>query len=237
MSLTGKIALITGGSRGIGYSIARLFAENGGKCIIVSRNLDSVQKAARSLPFPERKHLGVSHNVSQPWTDDPFEPIDIVVNAAGIPQNSLLMRLKTEEIDALIDTNLKGSILTTKKFVPSLLKTKGCIVHVSSVLGSIGSPGSSVYAASKVGIEGFSRSLAAELGPKGVRSNVIVPGLVETDMTKTIAPKILEQMKTKIPLARLGTPEEIAHTALFLATNNYINGASIRVDGGMSTSL
>ncbi|KAI1111433.1 hypothetical protein F5Y14DRAFT_443319 [Nemania sp. NC0429] len=249
LSLRGKRCLITGGSRGIGLAIARLFASEGANCTLVGRHEKTLDAAVRSL-----KRVGMGDPTSLPLLHDSrafdvsvadgwqslmhhrkADAIDILVNAAGISQNSLLVRMPVNELDQILDVNLKGTILGCQAVIPKMMKQRGgCIINISSVLATHGGRGASVYAASKAAVIGLTRSLAWEVGRFNIRANAIQPGYIQTDMTKAIDENA--DLATLIPLGRLGTVEEVAEAALFLANNSYAHNCVLNIDGGLSAT-
>ncbi|KAI0901279.1 NAD(P)-binding protein [Annulohypoxylon nitens] len=243
-SLVGKRCTITGGSRGIGLAIARLFAAEGATCTLVGRNPDTLTSAKESLErkLDSQKHDIASFDVAsaQGWEElvagmERKENADILVNAAGTSQNSLLFRTSTPDIDKLVATNLMGTIWGCKYFVPKMMKQRsGCIINVSSLLATHGGQGSSVYAASKAGIVGLTRAMASEVGRFGIRANVLLPGYIQTDMTKGMDKN--GELSALIPLGRLGLAEEVAEAALFLAKSTYAHNCVLNIDGGLSAT-
>lgn len=245
--LEGKTAIITGASRGIGRGIALTFAEHGAN---VAFTYSSSQSAAEELEN-ELQKSGVkvkayqsdaaSFEESQKLAEDvvnEFGSIDILVNNAGITKDNLLMRISEEDFDKVIEVNLKSVFNMTKAVQRTMLKQrKGSIINMSSVVGIKGNAGQTNYAASKAGIIGFSKSVALELGSRNIRSNVIAPGFIETEMTGKLDEKTVDEWRNAIPLKRGGTPEDIANACVFLASemSAYITGQTINVDGGMLT--
>jgi 3-oxoacyl-[acyl-carrier protein] reductase len=245
--LTGKTALITGASRGIGKAIALLFAGEGAEIAITNIADDDEFKNA----IGEIKAIGVkvkgyvsnaadfddSKRVIDEIIND-FSKIDILVNNAGITRDTLLMRMNEEDWDAVITVNLKSVFNLTKALIPYMLKQKsGSIINMSSVVGVSGNPGQSNYAASKAGIIGFTKSIAKETGSRNIRCNAMAPGFIMTEMTEKLPDEVKNEWVSKIPLKRGGTPEDVAHTALFLASDlsSYVTGQIIHVCGGMLT--
>ncbi|KAK9458751.1 NAD(P)-binding protein [Lipomyces oligophaga] len=249
LSLTSKKVLITGGSSGIGYAIAHRFATEGASCFILGRSFERSEKASSKLPILSssmQSHGAIQLDVStvlRPWTEvdlglDPAA-IDIVVNAAGITQSKLLCLMNSEEIDRIIRTNLLGTIYSCRTFARAMMRSKSdkSIINISSILSAQAGRGSVVYSASKAGIEGLTTALALELGSKHVRVNAIQPGLIQTDMLdEHVSKSARQEFINRVPARREGLPGEVAHAALFLATNRYINGSILNVDGGFSIS-
>ncbi|WP_100615806.1 3-oxoacyl-[acyl-carrier-protein] reductase [Confluentibacter citreus] len=245
--LEGKTAIITGASRGIGRGIAQVFAEQGAN---VAFTYSSSVEAANELEN-ELNALGVkakgyksnaaSFNDAQKLADDvaaEFGSIDILVNNAGITKDNLLMRISEADFDTVIEVNLKSVFNMTKAVQKTMLKQrKGSIINMSSVVGVKGNAGQTNYAASKAGIIGFSKSVALELGSRNIRSNVIAPGFIETEMTAKLDENVVKGWRDGIPLKRGGTPEDVANACVFLASDmsSYITGQTLNVDGGMLT--
>ncbi|RYD83696.1 MAG: 3-oxoacyl-[acyl-carrier-protein] reductase [Sphingobacteriales bacterium] len=243
--LEGKVALITGGSRGIGKGIVQKFAEQG--CNIAFTFLSSVEKARQfeeELAQTGIKAKGYQSNAAdfkaaEKLVEDvvaEFGTIDILVNNAGITRDNLLMRMTEEQWDEVQDTNLK-SIFNLTKFAikPMMRAKKGSIINLSSIVGIQGNAGQSNYSASKAGILGFSKSVAKELGSRNIRCNAIAPGFIETEMTGELDAKVKEEWQKVIPLKKAGTTEDVANLTLFLASDmsGYITGQVINVDGGL----
>jgi 3-oxoacyl-[acyl-carrier protein] reductase len=247
MLLKGKNAIITGASRGIGKGIATMFAQNGAN---VAFTYSSSSDAAKSLE-KELKSYGTniksyqsnsaSFDDSQKLIDnvlEDFGSIDILINNAGITKDNLLMRMQESDFDIVIDVNLKSVFNMTKAVQKTMLKQKkGSIINMSSVVGVKGNAGQSNYAASKAGIIGFSKSIALELGSRNIRCNVVAPGFIETEMTAKLNEDTVNEWRKGIPLRRGGTPQDIANTCTWLASDlsSYVTGQVINVDGGMLT--
>ncbi|MEV5966444.1 3-oxoacyl-[acyl-carrier-protein] reductase [Kribbella sp. NPDC051952] len=228
-----RSVLVTGGSRGIGLAIATAFKEAG----------DQVAVTYNSSPPPEG-FFGVKCDITvQEQVDAAFEaiqeeqgPVEVLVANAGITRDTLLLRMSDEDWDAVLDTNLTGSFRVARRAAKGMLRLrKGRIVFISSVVGMLGSPGQVNYAASKSGLIGMSRSIARELGSRGITANVVAPGFVETDMTAVLPEETQKQYLSQIPLGRFGLTEEIANAVRWLASAEagYITGAVIPVDGGI----
>lgn len=245
--LTGKTSIITGASRGIGKGVALVFAQNGSN---VAFTYSSSVEAANQLE-KELKTFGVKakgyqsnaadFNASQKLADQvlqEFGAIDVLVNNAGITKDNLLMRMSEEDFDQVIEINLKSVFNMTKAVQRTMLKQrKGSIINMSSVAGVKGNAGQTNYAASKAGIIGFSKSVALELGSRNIRSNVIAPGFIETEMTAKLDDQKVSEWRSAIPLKRGGTPKDIANACVFLASDLslYVTGQTLNVDGGMLT--
>lgn len=240
-----KVALITGGSRGIGKAIAKLFAKNGYNIVVnyVSDNTD-IEKIRKDLETNNNDVLIVKSDVSNFDSSkelvknaiDRFGRIDVLVNNAGITKDNLIMRMKQEDFDKVIDINLKGTFNVTKNVISYMMKQKnGRIVNISSVVGVSGNAGQCNYAASKAGIIGFTKSLAKELASRNILANCIAPGFIDTDMTSVLSDSIKENINNQIPLKRMGTKEEVAKAVYFLGSedNTYITGQVLNIDGGM----
>lgn len=245
--LKGKVALITGASRGIGRAMAQKFAQEGAS--VAFTYLSSVEKAqaleaelgafggqVKGYRSDASDHKAAEDLIVQVLAD--FGKLDVLVNNAGITKDGLLMRMSEEQWDTVINVNLKSVFNLTKAAIKSMMKAKsGSIINLTSVVGIRGNAGQANYAASKAGIIGFTKSVALELGSRNVRSNAIAPGFIETEMTGEINEKALEEWKQQIPMKRGGQPEEVADCAVFLASDlsRYITGQVLQVDGGMLT--
>lgn len=245
MLLEGKVALVTGASRGIGKAIALLLAENGADVAVnFAGSTAAAEAVAAEIEKMGRKAILVQGDVSQTevcaeMVDKVVKElgrIDILVNNAGITRDTLLLRMKEEDWDAVLNTNLKGVFNCTKAVVKYMAKQRsGAIVNISSVVALMGNAGQANYAAAKAGILGFTRSVAKEMAARGIRVNAVTPGFIKTDMTSVLSEKVVAAMEASIPLARLGEPEDIAKAVLFLVSDNaaYITGQTLHVDGGM----
>lgn len=243
--LKGKCAIVTGASRGIGKAIALKLASLGANVVV---NYRSNEKEALEVEN-EIKKMGVetlcikgdiskSEDVDKLITDakERFGNIDIMVNNAGITKDALILRMKKEDFDSVIDVNLKGVFNCLKAIAPVMIKQKqGKIINLSSVVGITGNAGQINYSASKAGVIGMTKSLAKEVGSRGITVNAVAPGYIETDMTETLGEKYKEEMKKNIPLKRLGSANDVAEVVAFLAGDgaNYVTGQVIQVDGGM----
>ena len=245
--LENKTSIITGASRGIGKGIALSFAQHGSNIAFTYNNsLDAAKELESELIKLGVKAKGYKSNAAdfdqaQELVDHilkDFETVDILVNNAGITKDNLLMRIVEEDFDKVIEVNLKSVFNMTKAIQKIFLKKRfGSLIHMSSVVGLKGNSGQSNYAASKAGIIGFSKSIALELGSRNIRSNVVAPGFIETEMTNLLAEDILKKWKEGIPLKRVGNVEDVANACLFLASDlsKYITGQVLQVDGGMLT--
>lgn len=245
--LEGKTALITGASRGIGKAIAHRFAQEGANLALTNVSDDEEFEASidelRKLNVKVNGYISNAANFtdSQRVVDDimkDFPSIDILVNNAGITRDTLLMRMTEDQWDAVIAVNLKSVFNLTKAVLQPMLKQKnGSIINMSSVVGVSGNAGQSNYSASKAGIIGFTKSIAKELGSRNIRCNAIAPGFILTEMTDKLPADVKEEWINKIPLKRGGTPEDVADTALYLASglSSYVSGQTIHVCGGMLT--
>ncbi|MEL4308426.1 3-oxoacyl-[acyl-carrier-protein] reductase [Joostella sp. CR20] len=245
--LEGKTAIITGASRGIGKGIAEEFAKQGANVAFTYSSSEGPAKeleaalVASGVKAKAYKSNAASFEESQALVDEvvkEFGAIDILVNNAGITKDNLLMRISEEDFDKVIEVNLKSVFNMTKAVQRTMLKQrKGSIINMSSVVGVKGNAGQTNYAASKAGIIGFSKSVALELGSRNIRSNVVAPGFIETEMTGALDEKVVQGWRDAIPLKRGGTPEDIAQACVFLGSDmsSYVTGQVLQVDGGMLT--
>ena len=245
-ALEGKVAIITGASRGIGRAIAIKYAEEGAR--VAFTYLSSEEKAkvleeelrGRGVEAKGYKSDAADFKAAEALVMDvlkDFGAIDIVVNNAGITRDNLLMRMSEEQFDEVINANLKSVFNLTKQVLRPMLKArKGSIINVGSVVGVDGNAGQANYAASKAGIFGFTKSIAKELGSRNIRSNAIAPGFIATEMTEVLDPKVVEEWSSAIPLQRAGEADEVAELVVFLGSDksSYITGQVINVCGGMS---
>ncbi|EIF2806998.1 3-oxoacyl-[acyl-carrier-protein] reductase [Clostridium perfringens] len=243
--LKDKVAIVTGGTRGIGRAIALKLADHGANIVINYRNSDKEAEELKAiLEGKGVKVLTVKCDISN-FEDsknlmdkckEVFGKIDILVNNVGITKDTLIMRMKEEDFDNVIDVNLKGTFNCAKHASAIMLKQRfGKIINMTSVVGIAGNAGQVNYAASKAGVIGLTKSLAKELGSRGITVNAVAPGFINTDMTASLSEKVKEEASKNIPLKRLGDPEDVANLVGFLASDaaNYITGQVINVDGGM----
>lgn len=243
--LEGQIAVVTGGTAGIGKAIAMKYAEEGAVCIIIGTNLERGQAVINEIKEKTGKEakfyaadVGKTAEVEEIIRKvlEAFGRIDILVNNAGVNADQLLMKMTENDWDRVIDTNLKSCYNTCQSAVRSMIKArKGKIINISSVIGLVGNVGQVNYAASKAGMIGFTKALAKELASRGINVNCIAPGYIQTPMTDKLNEKQKETILKEIPMGSLGNPEDIAHAAWFLASplSSYITGQVITVDGGM----
>lgn len=243
--LKGCVALVTGASRGIGRAVALKMARNGAAVIVnYGGNVEAAQAVVKEITDFGGRGVAVCADVSDieqvkdmvAGIKKLFGRLDILVNNAGITKDSLLLRMKREDWEKVIHTNLTGTFNCTKEALRLILKSEnGSIVNVSSVVGQIGNPGQCNYGAAKAGIVGFTKSLAREVAGKNVRVNAVAPGFIDTDMTAGLSEEVREKLRGQIPLGRLGYPEDVANAVLFLVlpSSGYITGQTINVDGGM----
>ncbi|CAI8293919.1 MAG: 3-oxoacyl-[acyl-carrier-protein] reductase FabG [uncultured Bacteroidota bacterium] len=245
--LEGKTAIITGASRGIGRGIAKVFVAHG--CAVAftySSNKEAADALEKELSSEGVLVKGYQSNAAdfdqaQQLVDEvlkDFGGLDVLINNAGITKDNLLMRMSEEDFDSVIEVNLKSIFNMTKAVQRTFLKQrKGSLIHMSSVVGVKGNAGQANYAASKAGIIGFSKSVALELGSRNIRSNVIAPGFIETEMTAKLSEDVVQGWRDGIPLKRGGQPEDVANACVFLASDlsSYVTGQVLHVDGGMLT--
>jgi len=244
MQLKDKVALVTGGARGIGKAIALTLAKAGADIVVADVNLEEAQKTAAEIEGLGRRSMAISVDV----TDyalveeavnkilDKFTKLDILINNAGITKDNLLLRMGQQEWDAVLNVNLKGSFNCIKAVSRPMVKQRsGKIVNIASIIGIIGNPGQANYAASKAGLIALTKTAAKELASRNINVNAIAPGFIQTDMTARLSAELQQKMKEAIPLDKFGTPDDVAAACLFLVSEDsgYITGQTIVVDGGM----
>lgn len=246
MDLANKVAIVTGGSRGIGKEIALELARNGANIAITYVSNDQKAKeVVDEILSLGVKAIAIKADVSKEEevqdmikkVEEEFNSVDILVNNAGITKDNLLIRMKEEEWDQVMNVNLKGTFLCTKAVSRMMMKKRyGKIINITSVVGIIGNIGQGNYSASKAGVIGFTKSMARELASRGIRVNAVAPGFIETDMTDVLKEDIKDAMLKSIPLGIFGKPKDIADAVVFLASSksDYITGQVINVNGGMN---
>lgn len=245
MLLDNQVALVTGASRGIGRSVAIELAKAGAKVVVnYAGNAAAAQETIDAIKALGGEAIAVQADVSQAQaveqlvkqTLDTYGRVDILVNNAGITRDNLLLRMKEDDWDAVMNTNLKGIFHCTKQVSRVMIKQKsGKIINMTSVVGVMGNAGQSNYAAAKAGVIGFTKSMAKELAPRGISVNAVAPGFITTDMTSVLSEQVKSEMANGIPLGRMGNPEDVAAAVVFLASKSadYITGQTLHVDGGM----
>jgi 3-oxoacyl-[acyl-carrier protein] reductase len=245
LKLQDKIAIVTGGGRGIGSAIALALAAEGAKVAVnYSRSAEAAEQVVAQITAAGGEAFAIQADVSNAAqveamiaaTKERFGRVDILINNAGVTRDTLLLRMKEEDWDAVLNTNLKGAFLCAKAVAPLLLKQKGgVIVNVGSVVGRVGAPGQANYSASKAGLIGLTKALAKELGSRNVRVNAVAPGFIETEMTEVLKPEYRETILKQIPLGRFGKAEDVARVVVFLCSEDaaYIQGDVLTIDGGL----
>ena len=242
-SLQDKIAIVTGASQGIGKTTAELFSKSGAHVVCIARNEEKIKNLANMISknghsasyFPcDISDGDLTQNTIKSVIND-YGKIDILINNAGITRDSLVLRMKNDQWDEVLNTNLNGAFYATKSVLRSMMKNKyGRVINITSIVGLQGNTGQSNYSASKAGLIGFSQSVAKEVASRGITINCIAPGWIETEMTNDLPQNIKSEIIKNIPIGKTGTTEDIAYTALFLASkeSKYITGQTITVDGG-----
>ena len=242
--LAGRVALVTGGTRGIGLAIARLLADDGASVVVSGRDPGRLESAAKELEALGASALAVAADAAKREDADRvvetarerFGRIDVLVNNAGITRDQLLVRMKDDDWDTVMDTNLRGVFLMTRAVGKVMMRQKsGRMINISSTAGTMGNPGQVNYSAAKAGVIGLSKAAARELAHWNILVNVVAPGLIETDMTATISAEAREGLMQQVPLKRIGTAREVAEVVRFLAGDaaGYITGQVIHVNGGL----
>lgn len=241
--LENKVAIITGGTRGIGYAIASKFLENKAKVVILGSKMESVTSAIEKLKEKNKDYevigyaptLTNSAEVKEVFESvkEAYGKIDILVNNAGVSSSTPITDFTEEEYDKVADLNIKGVFICSKEAVPYLAETQGSIINTSSMVSIYGQPAGVMYPASKFAVNGMTKSLARELAPKGIRVNAVAPGITNTDMVAKLPKEMIEPLIKTIPLGRIGEPEDIANAFLFLASDmaSYVTGNILSVDG------
>lgn len=244
MRLAKKVAIITGAGNGLGKAAAYLFAREGAKVVVADFLEEEGKQVVEEIVANGSEamfvHVDVTNKESVEQlvekTKEAYGTVDILVNNAGVLADGMLHKLRDEDWKKVLDVNLTGVFYCAQAVIPTMLaQGSGKIINTSSVSGVYGNVGQTNYAATKAGVVGMTKSWAKELGPKGINVNAVAPGFIETRMTASVPPEIIEKMKAIVPLQRLGKPEEIAHAYLFLASDeaSYVNGAVLHVDGGI----
>ena len=244
MILKDKVALVTGAAQGIGRAIALKLANSGADVVVVDMNLDKAQEAAREAERLGRRALALRANIAnlqeaEAMADEAVAKlgaVHIMVNNAGITRDALILRMKEEDWDAVINVNLKGVFNCTKAVVKHMSKQRyGRIVNIASIVGEMGNAGQANYSASKAGVIALTKTVAREFATRNITCNAVAPGFIDTAMTQALSEKVKEELAKQIPMGRLGTPEDVAEGVLFLVseTTGYITGQVLNINGGM----
>jgi 3-oxoacyl-[acyl-carrier protein] reductase len=244
MNLTDKVAIVTGSSRGIGQAVAVRLAEAGVKVVLngtVENRINAVADQIKStggiaLPVPADVSNVADVNRLIDTVKNAYGKVDILVNNAGIARDQLLLRMSDEEWDTVLNIDLKGVFLCTRAVLKQMLRQRwGRIINISSIVGVVGNPGQANYAAAKAGVIGFTRTVAQEMGSRGITANAVAPGFIETEMTSNLVEAAKTEIKKRIPAGYFGTPRDVAEVVAFLASEEarYVNGQVINIDGGM----
>ncbi len=244
MSISGKIALVTGAAQGIGREIALALAADGADVAICDVNLEAAQKTAAEIEATGRKSLAIKANVASSadvsamieQVVGKFSRIDILVNNAGITRDGLLLRMKDEDWDLVLSINLKGAFLCAKSALKYMSKQRaGTVINIASIVGAMGNAGQANYVASKAGLIGLTKTIAREYANRGITANAVAPGFIETAMTQALPENVRQELAKQIPMGKLGTPADVANAVRFLASPwaSYITGQVVHVNGGM----
>ncbi len=244
MSISGKIALVTGAAQGIGREIALALAADGADVAICDVNLEAAQKTAADIEATGKKSLAIKANVASSadvsamieQVVEKFSRIDILVNNAGITRDGLILRMKDEDWDLVLSINLKGAFLCTKSALKYMTKQRaGTIINIASIVGAMGNAGQANYVASKAGLIGLTKTIAREYANRGITANAVAPGFIETAMTQALPENVRQELAKQIPMGKLGTPGDVANAVRFLASPwaSYITGQVVHVNGGM----
>ena len=244
MELKGKVALVTGGGQGIGQVIGNHLAKIGAHVVFGDINLKNAEKSAEDVSASGGKASAILLNVTDPENvkvafdsiKSEFKSLDILINNAGITKDGLFVRMKEDDWDRVLAVNLKGSFLCGQQAAKHMMKQRqGAIVNIASIVGIMGNAGQANYSASKSGLIGLTKTMARELAPRNITVNAIAPGFIDTEMTQVLDEKIKDKLVEQIPLSRLGLPEDIAHSVVFLvsSSSSYITGQVLNVNGGM----
>ncbi|MFN7015565.1 MAG: 3-oxoacyl-[acyl-carrier-protein] reductase [Fimbriimonadales bacterium] len=248
MRLEGRVALVTGAGRGIGRAVAIALAQAGAQVAALSRTESHAQETAHAIEQAGGQAIAFGGDVADSTLVDNvieqtlqhWQRLDIVVNNAGITRDTLLLRMKDEDWDAVLQTNLKGAFLCSRAALKPMMRQRwGRIVNISSVVGLTGNVGQANYAASKAALIAFTKTVALEMGSRNITCNAVAPGLIETDMTQALSEQVREYALQRIPLRRFGTPDEIAYGVLFLCSEfaSYITGQLFIIDGGLTVGI
>jgi len=244
MELKGKVALVTGGGQGIGQVIGNHLAKIGAHVVFGDINLKNAKKSAEDVSASGGKASAILLNVTDPENvkvafdsiKSEFKSLDILINNAGITKDGLFVRMKEDDWDRVLAVNLKGSFLCGQQAAKHMMKQRqGAIVNIASIVGIMGNAGQANYSSSKAGLIGLTKTMARELAPRNITVNAIAPGFIDTEMTRVLDEKIKDKLVEQIPLSRLGLPEDIAHSVVFLvsSSSSYITGQVLNVNGGM----
>lgn len=248
LSLERRVALVTGAGRGIGRAVALTLAQAGAKVAVLSRTEANAYETVQAIEQAGGTAFPLAYDVAQSASADQaveavvrqWGRLDILVNNAGITRDTLLLRMKEEDWDAVLQVNLKGAFLFTRAALKPMMKQRwGRVVNITSIVGLTGNAGQANYAAAKAGLIAFTRSVALEMGSRNITCNAIAPGFIETDMTESLPEQVRTHALQKVPLARLGTPQEVAYGVLFLCTElaSYITGQVLCIDGGLTAGI